>query len=105
MISTLKALSDSRKAVVLGIAIIGLVVLAALRVIDADKFVDAMKWIISFWFGAHAYEEGKKIDLASKYKAEISIDSEIPVDFEEALEEAAAEEDEEVEDESTESKE
>ena len=60
-------LLNSRKALVVLLTIMVLVVLLALGHIDKASFEELIKYIIPVWLGSHAIEEGAK-KLAEKGK-------------------------------------
>lgn len=56
----LSALVQSRKAWILLLAVAGAVAMNLLGRIDGDKALDFVKWCVSAWMAATAWEDGKK---------------------------------------------
>lgn len=57
MIEVLKSFSHSRKAIVLVVAIIGVVILNILGKLDIQGALDFIKWIVGVWMASVAAED------------------------------------------------
>jgi hypothetical protein len=67
IIQALTGLLSSRKAVIVVVAIIAITVLGYFGVVEGDKAVDFVKWVVVSWLGAQAYEDAK-IKSAALYQ-------------------------------------
>ena len=55
----LSGLLSSRKAVIVFTTIVAVTVLGYFGVIEGDKVIDFVKWVVVSWLGAQAYEDAK----------------------------------------------
>ena len=64
MTDAIKGLMKSRKALVF-LVIIGVTsAMVFSGKLAAQEWMDQLKWLAGTWFGAHAWEEGKKAEAA-----------------------------------------
>ncbi|HOA00819.1 MAG TPA: hypothetical protein PKI27_00775 [Dermatophilaceae bacterium] len=59
MIDSIAQLFGSRKALITMLAIVGIVVLAGLGRVAGEQALDFIKWIVTAWLAAQAYEDGR----------------------------------------------
>jgi len=58
MLEALRNLISSRKAIVVMMVVVGVVVLAGLGRVQQEQAMEFLKWIVVAWLGAQAYEDG-----------------------------------------------
>ena len=58
MLEAIKNLVSSRKALVVVLVVVGVVVLAAVGRVQQEQAMEFLKWIVVAWLGAQAYEDG-----------------------------------------------
>lgn len=67
IVNALTGLLSSRKAIIVFVAILAISGLGYAGIVEGDKVIEFVKWVVVSWLGAQAYEDAK-IKSAALYQ-------------------------------------